>query len=455
MLAAHPEGDVTLDFSSSAPAEGSVNPRRITFTPRNWNAPQVITVTGLDDSSVDGDAAYRVRGSVDVANSDPGYGALPAIEVTLVNLDNDTPGISITPLDNLTTTEGGGKATFSVALRSRPSSNVRIDLSTSNAAEGSVFPAALTFTQANFAAPQQVTVTGADDMLRDGNQPYSIVTAPAVSNDDGYKNLDAPNVTVVNIDDDSPGVIVVKSGDLTTTESGGTATFALKLATLPKGPVAINISSTNAAEGEVTPGIVNFTAANWSSPQTVTVAGKDDAFADGTQPYRVIIAPAASSDPDYQGVDAEDIAVVNLDDETAGVIVSADAHLTTTEGGGTARFSIVLGSPPTGLGDDHPHEQPTHRGNGRPDSNDLHFGQLERAANRDGHGHRRHGGRWPSAFYHGRVAHLQHGLGVQQLETRRRSRRQPRRRVTGRERRRRARTSPPRKTEPRPSSRLR
>jgi large repetitive protein len=350
VLVAPPEGDVTVDFSSSAPGESSVNPRRITFTPRSWSAPQMITVTGVDDgNAIDGDVAYRVRGTVDVASSDPSYGALPPLEVTLINLDNDTPGVSITPLEGLVTTEGGGKATFNVALRSKPTESVRINLSTSNAAEGTVFPPYLTFTAANFASPQKVTVTGVDDMARDGNQRYSILTAAAMTNDDGYRNLDAPNVSVVNIDDDSPGVIVVRTGDLTTTESGGAATFALQLTMPPKLGVAISVSSTNAAEGEVSPGIVNFSPANWNSPQMVTVTGKDDSFADGAQPYRVLIAPTSSGDLDYQGVDAEDIPVTNLDDETASVIVLADAPLTTTEAGGAATFSIVLGSQPMGL----------------------------------------------------------------------------------------------------------
>jgi large repetitive protein len=347
-LASQPEGEVTLDFSSSAPTESILNPRRVTFTPRNWYAPQIITVTGVEDTppAIDGDVAYYIRGTIDVASSDPGYGALPPVEINLVNLDNDTPGIHITPLDGLSTTEAGGKATFSVALRSKPTGNVRIDLTSGNPAEGSVFPATLTFTQFNYNAPQKVTVTGADDMRRDGNQRYSIITAPAVSNDDGYKNLDAPNVTVVNLDDDSPNIVVIRSGDLTTTESGGIATFALRLATVPSGPVAISVSSTNAAEGDVTPGVLNFSPANWSLPQTVTVTGKDDPVADGTQPYRVFIAPATTLDPDYQGMDAEDISAVNIDDETVGVIVSAEASLTTTEAGGTATFSVVLGSPP-------------------------------------------------------------------------------------------------------------
>jgi hypothetical protein len=348
-LATRPAGDVTVDVTSTAPAEGSLNPRRITFTSLNWAAPQTITVSGLDDgSAADGDVAYYVRGKVDVANSDPDYGALPDIDVALVNLDNDTPGINITPLDGLTTTEGGGSANFNVALRSRPTRNVQINLAPSKM-EGSVFPTSLVFTPTNYAAAQRVTVTGVDDMVRDGNQRFFIVTEPAVSDDDGYKNLDAPNVTVVNLDDDSAGVVVVKSSDaMTTSESGGTATFTLQLSTQPKFDVGINLSSSNGSEGEITPAIVTFTTANWSSPQTVTVAGKDDGITDGPQAYRVIIASATSSDGEYQGLDAEDISLVNLDDETPGVVVSAaTSPLTTTESGGSTTFTVALGSQPS------------------------------------------------------------------------------------------------------------
>jgi len=347
VLAALPVGEVTLDFSSSSPAEGTPNPKRITFTPLNWSAPQIITVSGLDDGAVvDGDVLYHVRGKVDGANSDPDYGALPVVDVTLVNVDNDTPGVSITPLDGFTTSESGGKASFNVALRAKPTSDVRIDLSSSNALEGSVFPASLTFTAINFGAPQRVTVTGVDDMTRDGNQRFSIVTAPAVSNDDAYRNLDGPNPTIVNLDDDMPGIAVVKSGDLTTTENGGSATFTLQLTAAPKADVAISLSTSNGAEGGIIPDIVTFTAANWSSPQTVSVVGKNDTIMDGAQSYRVIIAPASSPDSEYQGVDVEDIPVTNLDDETPSVIVAAATPLITTEVGGAATFTVALGSRP-------------------------------------------------------------------------------------------------------------
>ena len=36
------------------------------------------------------------------------------------NADNDTAGVTVTPIAGLTTTEAGGTATFTVVLTSRP-----------------------------------------------------------------------------------------------------------------------------------------------------------------------------------------------------------------------------------------------------------------------------------------------------------------------------------------------
>jgi len=63
----------------------------------------------------------------------------------------------------LNTTEAGGTATFTARLTSMPSGDVSFDLSSSDATEGSVEPASLTFTPANWNVPQTVTVRSAED----------------------------------------------------------------------------------------------------------------------------------------------------------------------------------------------------------------------------------------------------------------------------------------------------
>jgi hypothetical protein len=66
----------------------------------------------------------------------------------------------------------------------------------------------LTFTAANFATPQTVTVSGVNDLVDDGDIAFTIVTAPATSADPLYNDLNAADVAVTNTDDDAAGITV-------------------------------------------------------------------------------------------------------------------------------------------------------------------------------------------------------------------------------------------------------
>ena len=89
--------------------------------------------------------------------------------MSVTNTDNDIAGITVTPTVGLVTTEAGGTATFTVRLNSQPTANVTIGLSSSDTTEGTVLPASLTFTTANWNTPQTVTVTGVNDAVDDGD----------------------------------------------------------------------------------------------------------------------------------------------------------------------------------------------------------------------------------------------------------------------------------------------
>ncbi|MFP6613255.1 MAG: DNRLRE domain-containing protein, partial [Pirellulales bacterium] len=129
-------------------------------------------------------------------------------------LDDEVPvaAVNIDPLADLTTTEAGGQATFTVALNTVPTDPVTIALSSSNEDEGTVAPASLTFTAANALTPQTVTVTGVDDNVDDGNTAFSIVTAAATSDDQDYSGLNPANVSVANTDDDAAAIALSGGG---------------------------------------------------------------------------------------------------------------------------------------------------------------------------------------------------------------------------------------------------
>ncbi|MBA3542622.1 MAG: calcium-binding protein, partial [Deltaproteobacteria bacterium] len=344
-LGSAPESDVTVALASSNTAEGVISPATLTFTKDNFNAPQVITITGVDDQLADGPQAYQILTAA-LVSDDVRYDGQNPDDVDVTNTDNDSPGITVTPVADLVTTEAGGQATFEVVLNSKPSDLVTIDLTSSDLTEGTV-SGNLVFTTENWNAPQTVTVTGVEDDLADGAQAYTIVTAPAVSTDLGYNGVDAADVAVSNTDNDSPGITVTPTTGLFTDENGAQATFTIVLNSQPVADVTIGLASNDTTEGIATPASITFTTLNWNAAQTITVTGQDDNLADGNQVYSIITADATSTDAGYNNLPLADVELTNTDNDTAGITVTPIMNLVTDEGGAQATFTIVLNSQPT------------------------------------------------------------------------------------------------------------
>jgi hypothetical protein len=121
------------------------------------------------------------------------------------------PGITVSPVSGLVTTEDLGEANFTVVLNSQPAADVTVALSSSDATEGSVSVPSVTFTPANWNQAQTVTVKGVNDLLIDGSIDYFVVTDPAVSSDPDYHGLNASNVAVTNNDNDRKGKLKLEA----------------------------------------------------------------------------------------------------------------------------------------------------------------------------------------------------------------------------------------------------
>ncbi len=113
----------------------------------------------------------------------------------------------------------------------------------------------------------------------------------------------------------NPGINVSPNDGLVTTESGGTDIFDVSLASEPSADVTIGISSSDTTEGTIDKTSLTFTPANWDTPQSVTVTGVDDPIEDGDVPYSIVTDPAESTDPNYNGLDANDVSILNEDDD--------------------------------------------------------------------------------------------------------------------------------------------
>src|SRR5262249_16883732 len=155
------------------------------------------------------------------------YAVIVPPNVSVTNVDNDSAGVSVSAISGMTS-ENGLQATFTVFLNSQPTADVTLHFDSNDRGEGTVARTSLPFTPLNWSAPQTVTVTGVDDNLADGNQPYAIVFSATTSTDAGYAAITPSSVAVVNVDSDTAGVTVgAISGR--TSEDGTQARFTVVL----------------------------------------------------------------------------------------------------------------------------------------------------------------------------------------------------------------------------------
>jgi hypothetical protein len=88
-----PTATVHVPLASSDEGEGKVSPPELVFEPANWNVPQTVTLTGVDDSDRDGSQAYRVVIGV-LTSADPGYAGTDPADLDARNSDNDYEAIT-------------------------------------------------------------------------------------------------------------------------------------------------------------------------------------------------------------------------------------------------------------------------------------------------------------------------------------------------------------------------
>jgi Tol biopolymer transport system component len=346
VLNTRPSSAVRIEFESDNLAEGTVNPRELDFDTNNWEAEQVVEITGVDDEIADGDVAFTVVSPVATSN-DADYGGMEVADVGVLNRDDDLPGITVEPLAGLVTTEAGGTAFFEVRLNSEPAADVQIAVMSSDETEASIGSASLTFTAANWSRPQRVTLTGANDEIEDGAVAYFVVLGPVSSTDPKYSALNPVDVMATNADDDAAGVTVAPILLETAEAVRLPASFVVFLNTEPTSNVTIGLTSSDVSEGTVSPAMLTFTTANWDMPQTVLVTGVNDAVDDGDVQYQIVTGAAVSSDPEYSNLAVVDISALNIDDDTAQILVMPTSGLQTGETSGTATFSLRLSSEPT------------------------------------------------------------------------------------------------------------
>ena len=302
VLDAVPTGDVTITLTPDA--QITVGPNPLTFTAVTWNSAQTVTVTAVDDATVEG----AHTGTITHAATGGGYDAV-SIPNVVANITDKPPTVTVTETAASTdVTEGGVTDTYDIVLDAKPTGTVTLTISPDT--EVGVGPNPLIFTTTTWNVAQTVTVTAVNDLVVEGGHSGTITHSASGG---GYDGVSIASVVAAITDNDTPSVTITETGGTTdVTEGGATDTYDVVLDLEPSGTVTITVSPDTQVDVSATS--LLFTTGNWSSGQTITVTAVDDATFEG--PHFGVITHGASGGS-YDGVTISSV-VANVTDDDAG-----------------------------------------------------------------------------------------------------------------------------------------
>ncbi len=265
-LTAIPENEVTVSLSVTDSTELAISTNVLKFNKDNWNSPQSVTVSGVDDYEIDGDIVSKVKYS---ASSD--YAPFNGLEgdIAFTTLDDDTASIIVTST-KASISENGGKTSFTAQLSAIPAKDVVIKFTSSDPTElGVDTPETLTFTAANWNVPQTVNLKAIDDKLADGTQT-AYISLKSESSDAHFNDLTARTVDYEILDDETVSVVLALAASELKPGAQST-TISVSLSTEPTSDVTVTLTTTNATTAALGKTSFVFTPSNWNVTQTTTV----------------------------------------------------------------------------------------------------------------------------------------------------------------------------------------
>ena len=312
-LTAQPAATTAVTVTSSNTAAAIGSPASLTFTTTDWNIYQTVTVSGVADVNLTDESATISAASTGLTTR--------TVAVTVTDDDVQDITLSATAL----TVGEVGTGTFTARLAFQPGANVTVTLASSNTLAATVSPALLTFTPANYAITQTVTVSG----VTDANAANELVTISAAST-----GLTTRTVAVTVTDDDILG-LETSVAALTIGEAG-TGMFGVRLTAQPAATTTVTVASSDTAAVIGSPASLTFTTADWNTYQTVTVGG----VADVNLTDESVTLSATST-----GLTTRTVAVTVTDDDVQDITLSTPTLTVGEAGSGT--FTVRLAFQPS------------------------------------------------------------------------------------------------------------
>lgn len=346
VLTGEPESTVVLDVTPDTSGQISLDRPQLTFSPADWNIPQTVTISAVDDLRDDGDQVAFVTVSISSQTTDARFATRLPKQIPVLVADNDSRGINISKTQALVS-ESGTTDSFIISLASEPSSDVVLTIASSNTDEVTTSASELTFTRFDWNIPQTIELNGIDDVNTDGDQQVFVTIAVQDdASDNQYDSVADRQVAVTNADDDVPGLVVVQSdGTTASRESGSPDSFTIRLTTQPIDNVRVFVTSLDETNAIVSSSVVLITPAIWDTGVAVDVIAVDDVFVDGTNASQIRLAiDDENSDDFYDSVADQTFTVETTDDDEPGFILSSQSA--TVSETGSVDLSAILTSAP-------------------------------------------------------------------------------------------------------------
>ena len=322
-----PSADVTIALSSSNSAEGTVSPASLVFTQDNYSTAQIVTVTGVDDTTVDGDIGYSIITAAAVS-SDREYNGMDIPDVSVTNTDDETSGINVSATA-VSVTEGALDGSYTITLAAPAAESVTVSMSALN---GQINSSSVTF--AAGVTTQIMVVSAVDDSSLEGTHTDTLTHNVTSAGD--YNGALIPNITAT-ITDNEVAAITVTSATVT---EGSTATYTITLSHAITQDVTISLASSDTTL--TVPASVTIAAG--STTGTVTVTAVEDSIVEGTLSYN--ISHIVTSAGLYNGETVPAAAITALDNDTGSVSV-APTDITVNEGGSSGTYTVTLSNQAT------------------------------------------------------------------------------------------------------------
>lgn len=305
-LKSQPLADVILNISSDHNDKLTISSKQLIFTSSNWNINQSVIFTAIDDNIASGDLSFNIK--IKSSSTDVLYNNIPENAIQITIKDDDLAGIIYDSTSAIL--NEGQYITRTFKLKSQPTSDVTLNISSNNSSRISISKSSLTFTASNWDTEQSVKFTAIDDSIDDGDVTVS-VTIKSMSSDINYNNLSSGFAITVK-DNDTSGIIADTTS--ATINEGQYITRSFKLKSQPTSNVILNISSNDTnSRLSISKSSLVFTESNWNIEQSVVFTAIDNNIKDDDVDVLVTIK-SSSTDLSYHNLTSIFMITIKNDD---------------------------------------------------------------------------------------------------------------------------------------------